>query len=149
MPLSSLHFLQYSLVNHFVVINLETTGLISRNSMPLAHITRIACLDVKSKEKFSTYVLPKQQLDANVERATDIVFDGTSLYVRGQRVAAIPIKEALDNFLEWLKKFRDVVLLAHNKRVFDFRVLCSAITSVTYRKYSEKLLPHLLTLLVS
>lgn len=47
--------------------------------------------------------------------------------MRRQRVAAIPIREALDNFLEWLKKFSDVVLVAHNGRVFDFRVLCSAV----------------------
>lgn len=110
---------------HFVVIDLETTGLISRNNMP--HITQIACLDAESKDTFSAYVLPKTQLDPNAERATGIVFDGSTLYVRGQRVAAIPIREALDNFLEWLKKFSDVVLVAHNGRVFDFRVLCIAV----------------------
>ncbi|XP_062616800.1 uncharacterized protein LOC134278504 [Saccostrea cucullata] len=80
------------------------------------------------------HVLPKQQFDANAERATGIVFDGTSLYMRGKRVGAIPIKEALDNFLQWLKKFRDVVLVAHNGRVFDSRALYSAINKCNLQK---------------
>ena len=99
----------------------------------MPHITQIACVDPESKDQFSAYVLPKIQMDPNAEQATGIVFDGTSLYVKGQQVNAINITDALDQLLTWLKQFDNVVLVAHNGRVFDFRVLCSVINKCKLR----------------
>lgn len=43
--------------------------------------------------------------------------------VKGLPVDAFPIIEALYKFVEFLKKFDSVILIAHNGRVFYFRVL--------------------------
>lgn len=58
-----------------------------------------------------------------------MVCDGTSVFAHGSKVAAVPIREALSNFLQWLSTLRncEVILVAHNGRVFDFRVLSNAV----------------------
>lgn len=43
--------------------------------------------------------------------------------VKGSPVDAFQIVEALYKFIEFLKKIDSVILIAHNGRVFDFRVL--------------------------
>ena len=50
--------------------------------------------------------------------------------VKNSHVDAIQIVEALGKFLEFLKKFDSVILIAHNCRIFDFRVLSYAISRV-------------------
>lgn len=47
--------------------------------------------------------------------------------MKGSPVDAFPIVEALYKFLEFLKKIDSVILIAHNGRVFDFRVLSYAV----------------------
>ena len=92
----------------------------------MPHITQVAGVDSVSKTEFSTYVLPKIPIEPGAEKATSITFDGTRLQVKGKPVAAIPIKEALSGFLGWLRPIPNVVLVAHNGRTFDFRVLSYA-----------------------
>lgn len=50
--------------------------------------------------------------------------------VRGSPVDAFPIVEALYKFIEFLKKIDSVILIAHNDRVFDFRVLSYAVNQL-------------------
>lgn len=52
------------------------------------------------------------------------------LTVKGLPVDAFPIEEALCKFLEFLKKFDSIILIAHNGRVFDFRVLSYAVNGL-------------------
>jgi DNA polymerase III alpha subunit (gram-positive type) len=39
----------------------------------------------------------------------------------------VKVKTALEDFLDWVQKFLNVVIVAHNGRTFDFRVLCNAL----------------------
>ena len=72
--------------------------------------------------------------------------------VHGQPVQSVLFKSALNKFVKWLKKFPNVILVAHNGRRFvsaflkirDINLLLSAITgfvnslSVLFlKKYSE------------
>ena len=61
--------------------------------------------------------------------------------IKNSHVDAIPIVEALGKFLEFLKKFDSVILIAHNGRIFDFRVLSYAISQV---KMCEMFLKYVL-----
>ncbi|KAK3104125.1 hypothetical protein FSP39_024616 [Pinctada imbricata] len=96
-----------------------------RNIIP--HITQIACLGCGGKTEFSTYILPKLPMDPGAEKATGIVFDGSYLVVKGQRVDAVPIKDELKNFISWISQFENVFLIAHSGRIFYFRVLSFAL----------------------
>lgn len=95
----------------------------------MPHITQIGAVEMESGEAFSTYVLPKISIEPEAEQATGTVYDGTSVFAHGLKNAAVPIREALSNFLKWLSTLRncEVVLVAHNGRVFDFRVLSNAV----------------------
>lgn len=109
----------------YVVIDLETTGLIQRGLIP--HITQIAAQDMASGEKFSCYIKPLIPISVEAQKVTGISWNGTAMTVKGLHVDAFPIEEALCKFLEFLKKFDSVILVAHNGRVFDFRVLSYAV----------------------
>lgn len=93
----------------------------------MPHITQVACVDTIHKSEFSAYVIPQIPIDAGAEKVTGIVFDGSKLKVKGQEVNALTIRDALKKFLEYLENMNNVVLVAHNGRVFDFRVLSYAI----------------------
>lgn len=102
----------------------------------MPHITQIGAVEMESGEAFSTYVLPKISIEPGAEQATGKVYDGTSVFANGLKVAAVPIREALLNFLKWLSTLRncEVVLVAHNGRVFDFRVLSNAVVRTGLQK---------------
>lgn len=105
----------------YVVIDLETTGLIQRGLIP--HITQISAQDMACGEKFSCYAKPLIPITAEAQNVTGISWNGTEITVKGLPVDAFPIVEALYKFVDFLKKFDSVILIAHNGRVFDFRVL--------------------------
>ncbi|KAK3105392.1 hypothetical protein FSP39_024132 [Pinctada imbricata] len=98
----------------YIVFDLETTGLIRQGIMP--HITQIAAVEMHSGNQFTCYVLPKVPIEASAEKVTGIVFDGTDLFVNGQKVDAWTISDAIGKLLEWLGQFNTVVLIAHNGR---------------------------------
>lgn len=104
-----------------VVIDLETTGLIQRGLMP--HITQIAAQDMSTNAKFSCYVSPKVPINEKAEQTTGISWDGERMTVHGTQVATVSISEALSKFFNFLKNIGNVILIAHNGRVFDFRIL--------------------------
>ena len=87
----------------------------------MPHITQIPAVELNSGESFTTYVLPKVPIEPKAEKVTGIIFDGNDLFVKGQKVDAVSISVALNNLLEWLAKFQNVVLVAHTGIVFDFR----------------------------
>lgn len=98
----------------------------------IPHITQIAAQDMASGEKFSSYVKPLIPITAEAEKVTGISWTGTEMTVKGLHVDVITIQEALTKFFEFLKKFDSVILIAHNGRVFDFRVLSYAINQVGF-----------------
>ena len=107
----------------------------------IPHITQIAVEDMATREKFSCYVKPLIPITAEAEKITVVSWNGTEMTVKNSHVDAIPIVEALGKFLEFLKKFDSVILIAHNGRVFDFRVLPYAISQV---KMCEMFLKYVL-----
>ena len=50
--------------------------------------------------------------------------------VHGQPVQSVQIKSVLTKLVTWLKKFPNVILVAHNGRRFDFPVLVSAFLKI-------------------
>ncbi|XP_048769973.2 DNA polymerase III PolC-type-like isoform X1 [Ostrea edulis] len=114
----------------YIIFDLETTGLIRQGAMP--HITQIGAVEIESGNVFSTYVQPKIPIEPGAEETTGIVCDGTSVFAHGSKVTAVPICEAILNFLKWLGTFGKygIILVAHNVRVFDFRVLSHAIDCI-------------------
>ncbi|XP_076088707.1 uncharacterized protein LOC143059102 isoform X2 [Mytilus galloprovincialis] len=108
----------------FIIMDLETTDLIRQNVIP--HITQIAAVEHDTGSQFSCYVVPKAPMSSGAEDITGIMWDGTNLRLNGKVVAALPIFEALSNFFLWLQKFNNAILIAHNGKKFDFRVLSNA-----------------------
>lgn len=108
----------------FIVMDLETTDLIRHNVIP--HITQIAAVEHETGSQFSCYVVPKAQMSSGAAEITGIMWDGTNLRLKGNVVAAVPIFAALSNFFLWLQKFHNAVLIAHNGKQFDFRILSNA-----------------------
>ncbi|XP_062596799.1 uncharacterized protein LOC134258289 [Saccostrea cucullata] len=107
-----------------VILDLETTGLIQHGIVP--HITQIAAVNRNTKEQFSRYVAPDLPITPMAEKVTNITWSGGVLCYRGEPVDFVRVKSALEDFLEWLEKFPSIVMVAHNGRTFDFRVLCRA-----------------------
>lgn len=71
--------------------------------------------------------MPKIPISPSAERVTKItVADESSMMVNGISVEAVSIQSAIGDFTTWLRKFNNVVLVAHNGRRFDFPVLILA-----------------------
>ena len=64
-----------------------------------------------------------------VTKLTGISWDDFKLTVNGKEVQAVPISQALLEFFEWLQQFDNTVLVAHNGKRFDFRILSKAVES--------------------
>ena len=93
-------------------------------------MTQIAGQEVESGLKFNRYVVPKIPIAPSAERVTKITMRNNSdMIVNGVPVESVGIKQALSEFLEWMKSFQNIVIVAHNGRRFDFVVLTSALTN--------------------
>lgn len=86
-------------------IHLKLVLIVRQRAMP--HITQIGAVEMESGEAFSTYVLPKISIEPEAEQATGTVYDGTSVFAHGLKNAAVPIREALSNYLKWLSTLRN------------------------------------------
>ncbi|KAH3733454.1 DNA polymerase III subunit epsilon-like [Dreissena polymorpha] len=110
----------------FVIIDLETTDLIHGSLMP--HITQIAVKEKETGVSFSVYVMPKMPITPNATRLTGICVDFKGdMLVNGKRVEYVSAHRALTQLRTWLKQFKNVVLVAHNGKAFDFPILMSAL----------------------
>ncbi|XP_025113123.1 uncharacterized protein LOC112575461 [Pomacea canaliculata] len=107
-------------VNTAVVIDLETTGFGC-----FSHILQIAALG--QNKSFCRYVLPKKQIHPEAQEVHGLSFneDEGRLYLNGQPVDAVNIRQALSEFLEFLGD-EAVTLFAHNCKLFDAPVLFNA-----------------------
>lgn len=92
------------------------------------HITQIAAVEVESGMTFDTYVIPKIPISPEAQQLTGISCDNqhTCMFVNNSQVASSNITNALKSFCKWLKKFQNVIIVAHNGREFDFPILLSA-----------------------
>ncbi|XP_045169671.2 DNA polymerase III PolC-type-like isoform X1 [Mercenaria mercenaria] len=109
----------------YITVDLETTDLIRGEVYP--HITQIAAKHVSTEKSFSCYVLPKLPMSASAEQVTKIVVTNSSdMFVNGVPVETKTIESALRELFSWLKQFRNVFLIAHNGKRFDFPIIINA-----------------------
>ncbi|CAG2185916.1 unnamed protein product [Mytilus edulis] len=109
----------------FVIIDLETTDLIRRNIIP--HIVQIAAKEHRTQTSFNRYIPPQLPMSNEAEKVTGIVWDGRKLFYKGVELDFVNIKVAISDFFMWLNQFSNAVLVAHNGKNFDFRVLSTAV----------------------
>uniref|UniRef100_A0A8W8MVE1 Exonuclease domain-containing protein n=1 Tax=Magallana gigas TaxID=29159 RepID=A0A8W8MVE1_MAGGI len=111
-----------------VMFDLETTDFIRGRQMP--HIVQIAAVELKSEATFNTYVRPKMPQTENARLKTGIVANSSGVSVAGKSVKSDNIHSAADKFIRYLTKFKNVCLIAHNGRSFDFPVLVSTFKNI-------------------
>ena len=90
----------------------------------MPHITQIGAVEMDFGESFSTYVIPRVPLSQEQNKQLEL-----SVMEHQFMPMAVPILEALSNFLIWLSTFKNngVILVAHSSCVFDSRVVSYAV----------------------
>lgn len=106
-----------------ITFDLETTGLIEGRVLP--QMTQIAAVELKSGSQFQTYVTPIIEISREATDVTGIAMVNGEMTVNGQVVPSIPVKSAVDKFTTWISKFKNVCIVAHNGRRFDFPIFVS------------------------
>ncbi|KAL4235710.1 rRNA-processing endoribonuclease [Mactra antiquata] len=119
-----------------IAFDLETTDLICGGKIP--HITQIAAQVVGQSISFNLYVQPLIPITAAAQQITGISMVGDKMFVNGSPVSTVDIITACDSFIEWLEKFSNVILTAHNGKRFDFPVLVSVLSKVNkFDRFSQ------------
>ena len=76
----------------------------------MQHITRIAAKDSCSDKTFNSYVIPTVTISLNTQQITGMIKTGpTTMSVHGQPMESVRIISALEKFLKWPKKFRNII----------------------------------------
>lgn len=96
----------------------------------LPQITQIAAVELQSGQQFSTYVKPTVPITTAATTVTGISYYNEEMTVNGSKVQSLSIKTAVDEFVNWMSKFKNVCLVAHNGRRFDFPVLVSTLKNI-------------------
>ncbi|XP_053390105.1 uncharacterized protein LOC128553026 [Mercenaria mercenaria] len=96
----------------------------------LPQITQIAAVELQSGEQFNTYVKPTVPISMAATTVTGISFYNEEMTVNGTKVQSVSIKTAMDEFVNWISKFKSVCLVAHNGRRFDFPILVSTLKNI-------------------
>jgi DNA polymerase III epsilon subunit-like protein len=91
----------------------------------MPQITQIAAMEIKSGEPFSTYVTPTVPISREATSVTGISMGNGEMMVNGKQVQSVSISLAVEKMTSWFSKFKNVCLVAHNGRRFDFPVLVS------------------------
>ncbi|XP_062566154.1 uncharacterized protein LOC134228511 [Saccostrea cucullata] len=115
----------------FIVFDLETTGL-DRSS----EILQIAC--VCGTEKFNVYMKPRCcSISISASDATGLTYVGGILKHNGKAVQSTSASEGLQDFLRFLSRFPDSILIGHNIQNFDLPVLLHQLTKYNLMKDFE------------
>ncbi|XP_061179391.1 uncharacterized protein LOC133188017 [Saccostrea echinata] len=72
---------------------------------------------------FSQYMLPSKPISPAATAVTGLAVSGGSMYKEGYHVPSTSTEEGIQNFLDWLSKISQPVLMAHNAR-FDACIFC-------------------------
>ena len=88
---------------------------------------QIAAKEHRTQINLSRYVSPEMPMSDEAEQVTGIVWNGQKLFLKGVELDFVNIRAAISDFFLWLKKFNNVLLVAHNGKSFDFRVLSAAV----------------------
>ena len=91
-------------------------------------ITHIAATN--GDDSYDQYVLPNSRISPSTTCVSGLALsqDAFQMYKNGEQVNTKDISEALPEFLQWLCKFSNPVLVAHGAK-FDARILCTTILS--------------------
>ncbi|XP_037109614.1 DNA polymerase III subunit epsilon-like [Syngnathus acus] len=101
-----------------VFFDLETTGLDTQK----CDIIQIAA--VCNRRVFNTYVVPRCALTKEASDVTGFSLANGCLFRHGKPMDTVPLRQALDSFMEFLSSFcGPLYLAAHNANRFDAPVL--------------------------
>ena len=99
-----------------------------------AEILQLSASDVTGSEKFDRYVLPEKDVyickqASEITGLTIVNRDGKKVLLHcGKTVPTVSTKDAMSQFVDWLKKFNcHCVLVGHNAHKFDAKHLLNAI----------------------
>jgi DNA polymerase III alpha subunit (gram-positive type) len=116
---------------HVIFFDLETTGF----QDPIRPI-QIGAIDSWGKKEYNKFILPDRPVEHHATSRHGFIKDNETLCCRhGQALDSMDLRWGLLDFLEWLRSFGgQVILMAHNCRQFDARVLlqCFRDFSVPY-----------------
>jgi len=90
------------------------------------HITQLSA--VSKSGTFTRYVKPKMPIPTEVTLLTGLSFERGQMFLRGELVESVSLKECLQAFWEFLGD-GFCILVAHNCNTFDSRVLYRAVRS--------------------
>ncbi|XP_073328512.1 DNA polymerase III subunit epsilon-like [Pagrus major] len=101
-----------------VFFDLETTGL----DTDMCHLIQLSA--ICGNRVFNAYTLPRRPITRGASAVTGFTVRGGNLFLHGTPVHTIPLSDALNSFIAFLRSFRRPMLLAaHNARRFDGPVL--------------------------
>ncbi|KAL4236604.1 hypothetical protein ACF0H5_004988 [Mactra antiquata] len=119
-----------------ITFDLEATDLIRGGTIP--HITQIAAQVVGQSISLNLYVQPLIPITTAAQQITGVSMVGDKMFVNGSPVSTVDINTACDSFIEWLEKFSNVILTAHDGKRFDFPVLVSVLSKVNkFDRFSQ------------
>ena len=80
------------------------------------------------QQTFDRYVLPKNGISQQASQANKLTIVAGHLLYKSKLVNAITLTECLKDFITFLKSLKSkIILVAHNGKVFDSRILVKAI----------------------
>lgn len=122
-----------------IYFDLETSGF-EKNSdtLQIAAIFR--------DHTFNVYVKPTQSIKPMASQVTGLQQKEGILYLRGQVVNCLPLKEALQLFLQFLNQSEKPLLLVAHNAPFDIRHLLAAILSTSMVNKFQKIVGFVDTL---
>ncbi|CAG2217615.1 unnamed protein product [Mytilus edulis] len=103
-----------------IFFDIEATGL-SRSS----HITQLAAKS--AAESFSRFVLPQHQITPKAAEITGLTFENGQLLSKGNVLPAVHIKKCLNDFISFLEKTKNNVLIGHNVQTYDCVLLYTSL----------------------
>ena len=102
--------------------DLETTSLKDN-----CEILQIAAITSAEGQEFNAYVIPDGDISPNASAVNGFTKRGNTIFLRGSPVTAIPLKEALVQFVKWLESFKsEICIVGHNIETFDVKHLFKA-----------------------
>ena len=90
-----------------------------------SHITQMAA--IAGSKSFSVYVNPQCKISAEASKITDLTQGAMSQMLLHERpVPSMEIRDVLNGFLKFLAAFDCVVLVSHNRVLYDAPILMQA-----------------------
>ncbi|KAI1899779.1 hypothetical protein AGOR_G00065260 [Albula goreensis] len=108
-----------------VFFDLETTGL----DVTTCEIIQIGA--VCGVKTFNRYMLPQRDIGEKSSAVNHLTVVDQALRYNGEPVETVPLREALTDFIDFLRSFNQTRLVAHNGRCFDFPILVRVLQEFT------------------